>query len=1050
MSLPDLAIRRPVFIIVVFLIVALLGGVSFINLPVDLMPDVTFPTISVTTTYEGVGPREMEELVTIQLERALASAPGIKEMTSRSSEGSSRIRVSFEWGTDLDAAADELRARIDRARRSLPEDAETPSLFKYDISTFPVMFLGVNSEMHPRELREFAERQIQYRFERIGGVAQADVWGGLEREIHIIMNRSKMHTLRISPAQVIAAVRRENLNEPAGHVVEDTFEVLMRTEGEYVSLDEVRRTMVTRRQGTPIYIEDIATVEDSHQEVRNAVRVNGLPGMRMSIRKQAGANTVQVARAVEREIGRINRDFPQVQVYALYDTSKFIDRAVANVRDAAMYGSILAVLVLLVFLRNLRSVMVVAISIPISVMAAFALMFFSGFTLNTVTFGGLALGVGVLVDNAIVVLENIFRHRQAGVEKKEAARIGTKEVSMAITASTLTTIAVFLPVLFMSGMSGVIFQQLAWVVSFSLFSSLLVSLTLVPFLSSRFIRVREPDAKSWSYAIIHKSGQWFEALDNTYAGAVGWSLRHPALIIMTTILVVGSGFFLLPFIGFELQPETDEGQLRISMELPEGTRLEVSDKLAFQAEAILREQVPEVQDVLTEVGSAGGWRVANTNRVSLRVYLVPHDQRQRSSQEISLALRPVFAQFPGVISRVRTSGGNFALRRGTEGDEDRLSMDVRGYDMTQSYQLAVEIKRILESVEGVADANLSRTPGRPESHIKIDREKAATMGLTVSNVAANVRASIGGTVAGYYRDRGEEYDILVRYKEDDRLSSDDVMAIPIQTPGGMVVPLHTLVRFDRSEGPNSIERKDQQRIVTVRGNLSGTRDMGSIVAEMEEKVRPLLTSPDIAIVFSGEWEEQQEAFFLLQISFVLAIILVYLVMAAQFESFKYPFLIMFSLPMAFIGVVLMLFLTNTTFNIQGFIGIIMLVGIVVNNAIVLVDYVLQLIRDHGMSVMDSLITGGRRRLRPILMTTLTTVLGLTPMAMGLGEGAELQVPMARVLIGGMISSTFITLFFIPTLFLTVEKLRFGRREEEYAPGMQPAMGQTQRVITADN
>ncbi len=1044
MSLPDLAIRRPVFIIVVFLIVALMGGVSFVHLPVDLMPDVSFPTISVTTNYEGVGPQEMEELITIPLERTLASTPGIKEITSQSSEGTSRVRVSFEWGIDLDSGAAEIRTRIDRIRGQLPEDADPPTLYKYDLSIFPIMYLGVSSEMHPRELREFAEKQIQYRFERISGVAQADIWGGLEREIHVVMDRSKMHTLRISPAQVMAAVRRENLNEPAGHVVEDTFEVLMRTEGEYASLDEIRRTMVTIRQGTPIYIQDIATVEDSHQEIRNLVRVNGVPGMRMGIRKQSGANTVKVSQEVEEEIERINRDFPQVRVYSLYDTAKFISRAVANVRDAAIYGSLLAVFILLLFLRNFRSMLVVAISIPISVLAAFGLMYFSGFTLNVITFGGLALGVGVLVDNAIVVLENIFRHRQEGEDKKTAARNGTKEVALAITASTLTTIAVFLPVVFMSGMSGVMFQQLAWVVSFSLFSSLLVSLTLVPLLSSRFIRVREPDPKSWVYALVHRSGQWIEGLDKSYAGSLGWSLRHPFLIISSSALLVVAGFLLVPFIGLELQPETDEGQIRISLEMPEGTRLEVTDKMAHEAERLVREQVPEVDSLLVEVGSAGGWRTANTNRVTVRVYLVPLAERERSSQDIALALRPTFSNFPGAISRVRTSGGNYAMRWATESEGDRLTLDIRGHDMSQCFDLAVQIKRIMESIEGVSDATLSRSPGRPESHIKIDRAKAATMGLTVANVATTVRASIGGTVASYFREGGDEYEILVRYKEEDRLSSEDVMAIPIQTPAGLVVPLHTLVKFERSEGPNSISRKDQQRIVSVSGNLSGTRDMGSIVRELEGEVRPLVTSPDIALVFSGEWEEQEEARFLLQISFLLAVILVYLVMAAQFESFKYPFLIMFSIPLALIGVVLALFLTETTFNLQGFIGLIMLVGIVVNNAIVLVDYVLQLRRQHGLSVVDSLVTGGRRRLRPILMTTLTTVLGLTPMAIGIGEGAELQVPMARVLIGGLISSTFITLFLIPTLFLTMERLRSTRREE--MSGVEPALGQTSSTV----
>ena len=1040
MNLPELAIRRPVLITVVFLIVTLLGAISFMQLPVDLMPDVSFPTLTVQVGYAGVGPEEMEELVSIPLERTLASTPGLEEITSTSSEGSSRIRLSFAWGTDLDAATDEVRARLDRVRGGFPENAGTPTVFRFDVSQFPIMFMGVSGEMDPRQLREFTDRQLQYRFEQIDGVAQADVWGGLSREIHVNLDRSKMHALRISPNQVMVALRRENVNHPVGQVVEGDFEVLMRIQGEYVSLNEIRRTMVTRREGSPVYIEDIAKVEDSYQEIRNLVRINGKPGLRMGVWKQSGANTVDVAREVQKEINRINQNFPQIHVSSIIDSSTFIESAVANVRNAALYGSILAVFVLLLFLRNFRSTLVVAISIPISVVGTFGLMYFYGFTLNIVTFGGLALGVGVLVDNAIVVLESIFRHRQDGMERKEAARKGTREVALAITASTLTTIVVFLPVVFMSGVAGIMFQQLAWVVSFSLLSSLLVSLTLVPLLSSRFVRVREPNPNSLLYGLVHRMTLGLEALDKAYAKAIGWSLRHPGLIIFATLVVLISSFLLLPFIGVELEPQMDEGAVLINLELPQGTRLEVTEQLALRAEEIIQERVPEVRNIMMEVGSAGGWRSGGANTVSINLSLIPQAERVRGSQEIVRALQPDFRKWPGVISRIRAGGGGRMMRMG-QGGGDRLSLDIRGYDIIQSSALSVRIKRLMESIEGVSDARISRSAGRPESQIIIDREKASTMGLSVSDMATTIETSVGGTTATYFREGGEEYEILVRYQEEDRLSSEDVSAIPIQTPGGLVVPLQSLVRFERTEGPLSIQRKDQQRVVTVSADLSGTRDMGSIVRELQGELHSLDVPPDLAIVFSGEWEEQQEAFFYLQLSFLLAVVLVYLVMAAQFESFRYPFLIMFSLPLASIGVVLALFLTDTTFNIQAFVGVIMLVGIAVNNAIVMVDYILQLQRDHGFSLVDSLVMGGRRRLRPILMTTLTTVLGLTPMAMGIGEGSELQSPMARVLIGGLISSTLIILFLVPTLFLTMERVRFGRRQEELDPAVEPAMGQ---------
>ncbi|MEE8349343.1 MAG: efflux RND transporter permease subunit, partial [Acidobacteriota bacterium] len=952
----------------------------------------------------------------------------------------SRIRVALEWGTDLDEATDEIRTRMDRVRGQLPEDADTPTIFKFDSTSLPVLFLGVSGNMNPRALREFTETQLQYRFERIPGVAQLDLFGGLNREIHVNMDRSKMHSFRISPAQVISALRRENLNEPVGQVIEGDFEVLMRTEGQFLSLDQIRQTMVARRNGRSVLVENVAQVEDSYQEVRSLIRVNGLPGLRMAVRKQSGANTVEVAREVREEIERVNRDFSHVHVATMFDSSHFIERSVANVRDAALYGSILAVFVLLLFLRNVRSTLVVAVSIPISVIATFGLMYFYGFTLNTITFGGLALGVGVLVDNAIVVLENIFRHRQNGEERKEASRKGTTEVALAITASTLTTIVVFLPVVFMSGMSGVLFQQLAWVVSFSLFSSLLVSLTLVPLLASRFIRVREPEPGSWTYGFIHTTTLWLKALDQSYGRGIQWSLRHRWLVLCGTAVVLGATALLVPFIGYELEPETDEGEVRVSLELPEGTRLDVTDRFLQQAEELIRQNVPELTNIMVDAGSSGGWRASSTNSGSIRVGLVSKMDRIRSSQDIANDLRPVFSGFPGVIARIRAGGGGF-MSRMSGGQGERLSLDIRGYDLTKSTALAVQIRRLMESIDGVSDARINRSAGRPEGQISINRAKAATMGLSVTDIATTIRTSVGGSTATYFREEGEEYEILVRYQEQDRLSSDDVMAIPIQTPGGPVVPLESLVRVDRREGPLAIERKDQQRTITVLGNLSGTRDMGAVVGDLEQGLGTLDVPSDLAVVLSGEWEEQQEAFFVLQIAFGLAVILVYLVMAAQFESFKYPFLIMFSLPLASIGVVLALFITDTSFNIQAFIGVIMLVGIAVNNAIVMVDYVLQLQRLHGYSLVDSLVTGGRRRLRPVLMTTLTTVLGLTPMAFGLGEGSELQVPMARVLIGGLLTSTLITLFFIPTLMMMVESVRLRHGKEEELPSTaEPAMG----------
>lgn len=1060
MKLPELSLRRPIFITVVFLIVVILGGVSFTRLPVDLMPDVTFPAMSVSSGYSNVGPEEIEELVTIPLERALSSTPGLQQITSSSSEGTSSIRLNFVWGTDVDAAADEVRTRVDRVRGQLPQDATTPTIFKFDVNALPIMQLGVSSMLPDLEVRRFIEDEVVYRLERIPGVAQAQINGGLRREIHVELNREKLNALRLTPSMVISAIRRDSLNEPVGPVIEGDFETLMRTQAEYRNIEEIRRTMVARRQGRPIYIGDLAEVLDTNQEIRSITRINGRTGVQLGIVKQSGANTVQAARGVREEINRINRELPQVQINILSDSSEFIEQAVVNVRDAAFYGSLLAVVILLLFLRNVRSTLVVAVAIPISVISTFALMYFYGFTLNTITFGGLALGVGMLVDNAIVVIENIFRHRQDGLARQEAARQGSSEVATAIIASTLTTVVVFLPVVFTAGVAGIVFQQLAWVVSFALFSSLFVALTLVPLLSSKLLRVEEPDSRGWWRRIIHGMSTVLERLDAIYAGTIRWALTHRAIVILASVAAFGSSLALIPLIGFELQPQTDEAEVQVTLQLPEGSRLEATDRAARHVEEIIRQQVPEARSVMTTIGGgggfggggSGGFGASPLNNANVRVTLAPRSERHRTSNEIADAIRPLVSGMPGIIARSRSNQGQASriMSRvisgggpggtGGGGGSDRLSVDIRGYDFNAAFNLGLQLRRMMEETDGVSDAAIDRGSGRPEAQVRIDRARAADLGMSVSEIATTLSTSVGGAIATQFRESGSEYPVVVRFRDQDRQTRGDVLAIPILTPAGEVVQLAAVANMARTEGPTSIQRKDQERTVTVSANLDGTRDLGSIVLDLQDRVRGLSLGSDIAVVFTGEWEEQQEAFRSLALSVLLAIVLVYLVMAAQFESFTYPVLIMFSIPLSVIGVVLILFVTDTTANIQAGIGMIMLVGIVVNNAIILVDYVLQLMRLHGQPVTEALVMAGRRRLRPILMTTLTTVLGLIPMALGLGEGGELQAPMGRVIIGGLLSSTLITLFLIPVLFLTLERLMVRNRKEAFSKETQLATG----------
>ena len=1036
MNLPALSIRRPVTVLMASLIAILLGAIAFLKLPTDLMPEIVFPTISVRAEYPGVAPEEMENLVARPLEEALSSAPGVKEITSSSSEGSTSVRVAFEHGVNLDEAANELRSRLDRRRATLPEDMPPPVMYKFDVTQFPIMFLTISApSMDAKELRRFVEKQIQYRLERVPGVAQFTVRGGLRREIHVDVDLAKLRSLNLSVSDVVNVVRRENINRPVGPVQEGRFEVLLRTQGEYRNLDEIRNLVVATRNGVPIRMREIADVEDSHEEIRQIVSVNGAQAVRLFVYKQSGANTVSVSDAVWKEIELIHKDYPDVRITSTSDSAQFIRAAISNVKTSAIQGALLAVLVLLVFLRSLSSTLIIGIAIPISVIATFALMYFYGFTLNTISFGGLALGVGMLVDNAIVVLENIFRHREDGASVMQAALEGSREVAGAVTASTLTTLAVFVPLVFVSGVSAVTFKQLAYVVSFSLLCSLAVALTIVPVLCSRLLRRQE--ARRRRDGAIARVADWAghlqDRLAESYGRAIRWTLTNRALTVGSAAGVFAASLLLAPLVGVELSPEADEGEVRVDVQLESGTRVHVTEDVMQRLAKIVRTKVPEAASIMVESGTGGGGggggggpRASGQHVGELRIQLVPQSERKRSAKEVAAAIRPALSIQPGMVVRTRVSTGMFSRMMGSSGG-DRLVVEVRGHDLETLDQLARKVRDIMLTIPGVPEAQINRQPGTPEMVVQVDRVKAATLGLNVSDIAEAMETAIGGRRTSMYRQAGDEHNILVRLKERDRLNVAQVGTVPLVTVGGQTIPAESIVRMRRQEGPVSIERQDQQRLITVSGTL-GDRDLGAVVRDLDQRLRPIPKPQGYEIRYGGEYEEQQEAFRELTVAAILALLLVYMVMAAQFESLRDPFIILFSIPLAAIGVLLMLVMTQTTFNMQAFLGAIMLVGIVVNNAIILIDYTNQLRREHGYALRDAVIAAGSRRLRPVLMTTATTVLGLIPMALGIGEGAELQEPMARVVIGGLMSSTMITLLLIPVIYYMIEE-RGERRAE---------------------
>ena len=1013
MSLSRRSVRLPISTTMLTLIVAVVGTFSLTRLPVDLLPTVEMPTLTVRTSYRGASPEVMERLVTQILEEIVATVPGVEEITSESEEGSSRLRVTFAWGTDIDTAALDVRSTIEDEINELPDDVERPRIRKFDIASFPVVLLGVSSDIDPVELTQLAENELRYRFGRVPGVAQVDLWGGFNREVRIEVLRDRLQALEVPLARVLEAVRDSNLDLPAGKIEEGRYEVSLRAPAEFVDLEQIRRTVLVVREGVPVTIGQVANVIDTYEKPTETERINGVPGIRVALRKQASANTVEVARGILAEVERVNAAFPQLRVVPVIDQGNFIERSIANVANSVLYGGGLAILVLLLFLRDLRSTLVIALAIPISLLATFALLFIGGLSLNLMTLGGLALGVGMMVDNSIVVLENIFRRRDEEHEgQTDAAVRGAEEVGPAILASTLTTLVIFLPLVFVRGVTGILFQELALVIVFSLLCSLVVALTVVPMLASRLVHSPEERARAratlvWPVRRMAQAGESaFRGLDTLYRSLLVPTLSRPWAAVVLAVALLGSSLFLVPLIGTEFMPPSDEGEVRVDGELEVGTRLEIVDRQARRVEAIAKRVVPEAIATVAEASEAA--------ELELRISLGTALGRERSNTEVAEALRAALeGQIPGTEIRVRAPQGQFLLERILGGDEG-LTIEVRGYELDTLDLLTQRVADAIRDVPGITDVALSRERGMPQEELYIDRDKAADLGLDVRTIAETLETAVAGREAGEFRSGGDSHRILVQLFEADQLAIGDVLDLALATPTGEQVALRSVVSATSTSGPIRIDRKNQQRIATVSANVAG-RDLGSVAADVNERLDRIPRPPGFDFTIAGRYEEQQESFRELMWTLVLALLLVYMVLACQYESLRDPLIVMLAVPMAAVGVLATLFLTGTTLNIQSGIGCIMLGGIVVNNAILLVDQAGRL-RTQGYAVQDAAREAGRRRLRPILMTTLSTILGLLPLALGIGEGADAQAPLARAVIGGLGFSTLVTLLLVPAAY----------------------------------
>ncbi len=949
MSIPRLAINRPIMMAMISSIVVLLGVISLTRLPVDLLPDIQQPTITVRVSYPGVGPLEVEELLTRPLEQALSATAGLEQINSTSSEGNANLRLNFGWGTDLSEAMNDMRTRIDRVRGRLPEDADPPTIFKFDSNSSPIMGLGVEGDYDRVALRELAENVLSPRLERTPGVASVTVNGGLRRQIHVELNKEKIQALDLSVDRVVNILKTENQNIPLGEIYRGDMTYLVRSQGQFSDLDQIRDLVVLTRTGVPVYMRDIAEVKDSTEDIRSILRINGKAGVRMNVQKQSGTNTVQIAEQVRKEIDRINREVPGVKLTVLDDSAKFIERSINAVKEHVMIGSVLVIIVIFLFLRNFRSTLIVCTSIPISVIGTFALLYFSGLTLNTMTFGGLALGVGMVVDAAIVVLENSFRHMEHhGKDRVTASIDGSEEVWSAILSSILTHIAVFVPLLFLTGISSIMFRQLSVVVVFSLAMSLFVAVTLVPVLCSKLLVLPPPaDQRSGLGGTLYTfSERALEAMDDGYRRLIHLALAHRPTVVGLSIASVVAAVLILPTIPTEFSTQADEGQVNVSVELAIGTRVERTDVVLARLEEMIPQLVPELSSLIVNGGGGQGPGFGpgggSGHRGNMQLMLTPKDERKRSSEQIAMELRRQLSGLPGVVVRANASGGNNQMNRFLSGGNNnggRLALEIRGEDLGDARRLAQGAKSLMDQTPGIADARVGRDEGRPELAVRVDRPKAALLGLT--------------------------------------------------------------------------------GIVTVSAEPEAT--LSDAVKAVESRLPQLGVPKEFNVGFGAEVEEQAKAFNQLRMVLILALVLVYAVMASQYESLRDPFIIMFSVPTAAIGVVLALKLTGTSFNMQAYIGIIMLAGIVVSNGILLVDYTNVLRRRDGLPLREAVELAGRTRLRPILMTSIATALGLVPMSLGIGEGSELQVPLARVVIGGLTTSLLITLVLVPTVYTLFEE-----------------------------
>ena len=1034
MWLTRLALRYPISTFLFAVTIIVLGYVSFQQLPVDLLPNIQVPVVTTITYYTGAGPLDMEQSVTRIVERGVTSVSDVNYVQSSTKEGISQVRINFNWDANTDVGLIDVVQRVNRILNQLPIGIQQPQVLRFDLNTLPVCNIAVSGDMDERDLYDLAFNVIEPQIEHIDGVAAAQVLGGRIREIHVILDRNRIQAMQLPVTAVLNAVANANLIIPSGDLKAGQYDYTLKTESRFNVVKPMEDIVVKVVNGVPIRIKDIGNVEDSYQEETEIIRINGEPGLTLRVQKLASANTIDVVDRVLKTLPKLVGVPQTVKMELSFDQSLYIRETISGLQREALLGALLAMIIIMIFLRNVRGTLIILVAIPLSILITFIWFRFGNSTLNIMTFGGLALAVGRLVDDSIVELEAISRHynqRDPNKTKVQQTLEAAKEVAAPIFVSTLTTVIVFLPIVFLTGIAKLLFIPLTITIAVALFGSFFVSRTVTPLMCLKFLppeKEMNRDSKNLSDRIRVKAHDAIEGLDQLYVGMLEWSLSHRRTVLGGIVGIALLSFGLFKFIGTEFFPDQDEGQFTISVKLPVGARVEETDRFTKRIENLILKEVPETNALLADIGvppanaGLGFGRNSGSYASNIQVSLVPPDERKRSEFEIIRALRPKLMAIPG--ASVYMNPGGFLRFLLNFGSNAPIDVEVRGFDLEQGSALSREVLNIVRSTPGAVDAQMSRDDNLPELRIKIDRSKAGMLGINVADISNTINTSINGTIASLYTDpsNGNLYNILVRLSEDFRSNIDDLKNLVLTTPSGQQVLLGNVAIIEKAASPVQIDRKQQQRIVDVTANVSG-RDLGSVASDIQAKLDKLMIPPGFEVRQSGNVEQQRDTFRGLALAFALAILLVYVVMSSQFQSLIDPFIIMFTVPLGMAGVLWALYLTNTTLSVTSFQGVIVMVGIVVSNGILLVDYTNHL-RISGLPLHEAVIRASRTRLRPILMTSLATVLGLIPMAAGIG-GESTQAPLAISVIGGLTVSTFLTLFFIPSIYTIFEE-RFKR------------------------